>query len=395
MFILLLIFFLGTSDNQMISPLLPLIAEDLGYGDRVGEVGKIMGPAYAFAAAVAALLIGPISDKYGRRRFLIYASIVFGLSLIAVMLIRDAGTLAATRVLTGLAAGTFSTCSIAYVADYFPYQRRGVAMSVVQAGYFGALVIGVPVANQIAKWQSWRVSFAFFGALSLLAFFLVAFLLPEDKQPAADGELSDRLARRFGNIRVVFDNTERIASIVAAFFVSGGFVGFFFYLGSWLRDSLGLSTGELNLFFIIVGFALVVGAVVAGPLSDKFGKRSLSILSTILLAPMLLLIPNLGWGWLLFVCFFLASTAFAFRQGPLQALATELVPSRARGALVAVRNTFSQIGIAVSTVASGLLYDRFGYDAVGLFSGVMTIAAAGCIFLMKEPAGHKTEAQHE
>jgi predicted MFS family arabinose efflux permease len=256
-------------------------------------------------------------------------------------------------------------------------------------------VIGVPVANQIAKWQSWRVSFAFFGALSLLAFFLVAFLLPEDKQPAADGELSDRLARRFGNIRVVFDNTERIASIVAAFFVSGGFVGFFFYLGSWLRDSLGLSTGELNLFFIIVGFALVVGAVVAGPLSDKFGKRSLSILSTILLAPMLLLIPNLGWGWLLFVCFFLASTAFAFRQGPLQALATELVPSRARGALVAVRNTFSQIGIAVSTVASGLLYDRFGYDAVGLFSGVMTIAAAGCIFLMKEPAGHKTEAQHE
>src|SRR5215210_7100985 len=176
MAVLLLIFFLGTSDNQMISPLLPLIAAD--FKSTEGEIGKLLGPAYALAAAVAALLIGPLSDKYGRRRFLLYASILFGLSLLAVILIKDARALAAVRVLTGLAAGTFSTCSIAYVADYFPYERRGVAMSVVQAGYFGALVLGVPVANQIAKWQSWRTSFAFFGALAVVAFFLIALMLP-------------------------------------------------------------------------------------------------------------------------------------------------------------------------------------------------------------------------
>ncbi|HEX8087258.1 MAG TPA: MFS transporter, partial [Blastocatellia bacterium] len=135
MAILLLIFFLGTSDNQMISPLLPLIAGDFGYGDRVGEVGRFLGPAYALAAALAALLVGPVSDKYGRRRFLLYASVLFGASLLVVLLIRDFRSLAITRIFTGLAAGAFSTCSIAYVADYFPYNRRGVAMSVVQAGY--------------------------------------------------------------------------------------------------------------------------------------------------------------------------------------------------------------------------------------------------------------------
>src|ERR1051325_6073633 len=153
---LLLIFFLGTSDNQMISPLLPLIARDFGFSDEVGKVGQLILPAYALAAAAAALLVGPISDKYGRRRFLLLASVLFGLSLLVVYLIRDFRALAAARIFTGLAAGTFSTCSIAYVADYFPYSRRAVAMSVVQAGYFGALVGGVPVANQIAQWQSWR-----------------------------------------------------------------------------------------------------------------------------------------------------------------------------------------------------------------------------------------------
>jgi predicted MFS family arabinose efflux permease len=375
----------------MISPLLPLIARDFGYSDQVGRVGQFILPAYALAAAAAALLVGPISDKYGRRRFLLYASILFGISLLVVYSITDFRALAVARIFTGLAAGAFSTCSIAYVADYFPYHRRGVAMSVVQAGYFGSLVIGVPVANQIAQWQSWRSSFAFFGALSLIAFLLIAALLPEDKHLMREQNLAARMARRFDNIRLVFESRERVASIAAAFFVSGGFVGFFSYLGSWLGKDLKLSLGEINIFFIAIGFALLTGGVIAGPVADRFGKRGVSILSTLILAPMLLVIPNLRWGVLLLTCFLAASIAFAFRQGPLQALATELVPRHARGALVAVRNTASQIGIAVAGFACSQLYDKMGYGAVGLFSGALTLAAAFCIVMMREPGAKAAE----
>ncbi|MEW6210692.1 MAG: MFS transporter, partial [Acidobacteriota bacterium] len=195
MVILLLVFFLGTSDNQMISALLPRIARDLGASE--GEVGKLMLPVYALAAAAAALVIGPLSDRAGRRMFLLYASILFGISLVCAAFIKDIYSLAAIRLLTGLAAGVFSTCSIAYVGDYFPYERRGMAMSVVQAGYFAALVLGVPVANFLAGWQSWRASFIFFGALSGIAFLLVAALLPDDKNAASHS----RSVRRFDNIR--------------------------------------------------------------------------------------------------------------------------------------------------------------------------------------------------
>jgi predicted MFS family arabinose efflux permease len=62
-----------------------------------------------------------------------------------------------------------------------------------------------------------------------------------------------------------------------------------------------------------------------------------------------------------------------------------MVPRSARGAFVAVRNTASQMGIAVSTALSGLLYDGAGYAAVGLMSGAVTLAAGLCIFFMREP----------
>jgi predicted MFS family arabinose efflux permease len=382
MAILFLIFFLGNSDNQMVSPLLPLIAGEFNLD--VGQVGGLMIPAYALAAATAALLVGPISDKFGRRRFLLAASILFGVSVLSVFLIRDVRLLAAIRILTGLASGTFSTCSIAYVANYFPYDRRGAAMSVVLAGYSAALVVGVPVASVLAQSRGWRTSFAFFGTLALAAFLLVFFLLPEDRH-SIEQVRAQRVARRFDNIRVVFETRERVAAIAAAFLVSAGFVGFFSYLGSWLQNSLGLKTRDVGFFFIIVGVASLIGAFAAGPLSDRFGKRLVSILSTILLALMLFVIPRAGWGPVLFASFLTASLAFAFRQGPLQALATRLVPSRVQGAFVAVRNTGSQIGIAASAAICGLLYKTFGYSAVGLFSAITTMGAAVCILMMKEP----------
>jgi predicted MFS family arabinose efflux permease len=381
--ILFLIFFLGSSDNQMISPLLPLIAREFGL--KEGEVLQMIGPAYALAAATAALLVGPLSDRFGRRRFLLYASILFGASLVSVWLVGDVKILAGVRLFTGLAAGVFSTCSIAYVADYFPYKRRGVAMSIVQAGYFGALVVGVQIANNIAQWQGWRTSFVAFGVLSMVAFLAVLILLPEDKHLMTDQDSSAIVARRFHNVRMLFDNRERVAAIAAAFCVSGGFVGFFSLLGSWLKKGLQFSTRELDLVFAMIGVSLLIGVVVAGPVSDKVGKRGVSILSTIVLAAMLPIIPALGRGVMLFASLMAAALAFAFRQGPLQALATELVPRRSRGTLVAARNTASQIGIAIATVACGQLYDHAGYRAVGLFSGIVTLAAAVCIFVMKEP----------
>lgn len=378
--LLFFLLFLGVSDGQILSPLLSLIAKE--FAVTAGAAGKLLNGVYAIAAAIAALTVGRVSDKHGRRRFLEVAVAVFALSLLLVAFVSDLRWLAVLRFFTGFAAGIFSLCTIACIGDYFSYDRRGAAMSAVQAGYFAALVAGVPLGSWLAEWQGWRAAFVCFGLLSMPMIFLLR-LLPDDGKR----EITARTASQTG-ISSLFVSRAHYAAIGAAFFVSLGFAGFVQYLGAWLTapQGLGLRAGGVGLFFIAFGVAALCGSLAAFYFSDKISKQRLSLICTPLLAVILLAIPQMSLGIFLYVAFGTASFLYAFRQGPLQALATELVSQDLRGSLIALRNVASQIGIALTSVICAQLYDARGYLAVGLFSAVATSAAIVCIALMREPA---------
>ena len=58
---------------------------------------------------------------------------------------------------------------------------------------------------------------------------------------------------------------------------------------------------------------------------------------------------------------------------------TQMVGSGQRGAMVALRNVSSQLGIAAATFGGGFLYEQWNFAAVALFCSLMT---AGVVFLL-------------
>jgi predicted MFS family arabinose efflux permease len=85
----------------------------------------------------------------------------------------------------------------------------------------------------------------------------------------------------------------------------------------------------------------------------------------------------------------------AFRQGPLTALITELVPSPQRGAFIALRNIFSQTGIGLAAFLGGLLYERDGYGAVTTLCAAMTgLVVLLLITHIVEPQNGKSEVRN-
>jgi predicted MFS family arabinose efflux permease len=363
---LFLLLFLGLADNQMIAALLPSLVKSLNI--TVSTAGLLV-VVYSLAAAVAAFFSGTLSDHYGRRRFLLAGGAFFAVASFAAAWSRTLNELMLARALTGLAAGTLSTCSITFAADWFAYNVRGRAIGLISSAYFAAPILGVPIAAQIADHFGWRRAFLFFAALAVVATLATLRLPRERLNPQPSTEKLRTAARAF---RSFLTRRDTAAALVVAFLVSGGLVGFLTYIGEWLNTSFGLPTRTIGWVFMLGGIVAVGSAPLGGILSDRWGKRAISIASNIVLAVALAFVPFLPWGLGLLGVFALASLGAAFRQGPLTALMTEMVPAAQRGSFIAVRNISSQMGIGATAYLGGVLFQKSGYAAVTTLCAVMT-----------------------
>jgi len=363
---LFLLLFLGLADNQMIAALLPALVKS--FGISLSTAGLLV-VVYSLAAAVASFLSGTLSDHFGRRRFLLAGGAFFALASFAAAESRTLNELMLARALTGLAAGTLSTCSVTFAADWFAYNVRGRAIGLISSAYFAAPILGVPIAAQIADRFGWRRAFLFFAALAVVATLATLRLPRERLNPRPSTEKLRSAAKAF---RSFLARRDTAAALVIAFLVSGGLVGFLTYLGEWLSASFGLPTRTIGWVFMLGGIVAVGSAPLGGILSDRWGKRAISIASNIALVLALALYPLLPWGWGLLGVFALASLGAAFRQGPLTALMTEMVPPAQRGSFIAMRNISSQMGIGATAYLGGVLFQRSGYAAVTSLCAVMT-----------------------
>jgi predicted MFS family arabinose efflux permease len=388
---LFLLLFQGVADNQMISPLLPLIQKS--FAVDVTVVGTLV-VAYSIAAALSSLVSGGLSDRYGRKIFLVVSA--FGFAAVS-LLTHWAGSFATLLVLrfaVGLCAGTISTCTIAMASDVFPYEVRGRAIGTISSAYFAALILGVPIGSLVADRFEWRTIFPGIAAVAFVIALSNWLFLPDRKIQNSHGAPEDyHLRARIKSFGGFFVKPNLLAAVVMAFFVSGGIVGLITYVGVWLNNVFQVPVRMIGIIFLLSGAVSLVGAPLGGWMSDRWGKRRVSISSNVLLAVSILLIPWLRWGILLFVVFGALSLSAAFRQGPITALITELVEEHERGSLVALRNIFSQLGIACAAFLGGVVYQRWGYAAVAaLCAGFTLIVVWLLVQFIDEPQTARTTA---
>ncbi|MFQ5792853.1 MAG: MFS transporter, partial [Acidobacteriota bacterium] len=308
---------LGLVDNQILSPILPEIA--LSFGVTVGLIGVTVS-GYALAAAMAALVVGPLSDRTGRRRpFLLGAGSGFALASLSVYVSPSFAVFAVARGLAGAAAGIISALVVTSIADVVPYDRRGRAMGWVASAYFAAPILGVPVASWVAEQLGWR---ALYIAFAVAAALLVLALRTLGTEAAGwQGQAEGQERPRPSYLRFL-QHRSTAAAVLSAFFVSGGVTGFIIYLGAYLRQQFGLSVTSVGLVFLLSGSASMLGALGAGSVSDRVGKRTVALAGTLALAGFVLVFPSLSGGVLPYVCLAAIGLAAASRVAPLQSLVT-------------------------------------------------------------------------
>ncbi|MDZ7363179.1 MAG: MFS transporter [candidate division KSB1 bacterium] len=382
--LLLGILLLGLADVQIISPILPKLAEDFSVSPAL--MGTAVS-AYAIAAALWALVVGPLSDQIGRLIFLRAAAWALAGAASAAYFAGYFEHYVAARVLAGLAGGTISACVIAQVADLFDYSARGRAMGWVGAIYFIAAVIAVPLGAWITAAWSWRLLYLLQIALA----FILGLLVQPSWSPAAsqkderDHSVKKVLRQQLQNYPRYLAQKATRMGLLLAITVSAAVAGLVTYLGVWLTTAFGMSIATIGVVFMITGVASVIGALGGGWMADHLGKRRMMALSSLLLAAILLAVSAVQTRTSVFLFCAAGGLAMALREGPFQALISELVPANERGAYIALRNGISQLAIAVAVALGVILFERFGFHAVAYFAAACSLAASGLALLMAEP----------
>jgi len=362
--------FLGASyvySTTIMAPLLLQLAAQFG----VSDVPTI----------VLGILVGPYSDRYGRKRFLVSGALLLAASTLAAALAPTFALVVASRFCGGIGAALLGSSMTAALADAVPYRQRGGAIAIVSTGgNLFAFVVGLPLAGIVAEATSWRVSLAMLAALFVVGAAAIARWIPPSHASATVAGV-----RRL--YRLALGDRSALLLLAAALLAGFAWTGWSGYVVVFFQRTFELPQGIASIFTITTGVGFFVGGQIGGRTGDRFGNRSVGIA--------VLVVAAAAYAAMTPAALPIAAAAalnvvlialIAARVVTIQVMLSEQVPA-SRGTLMAI---FGSVNAAAAggVALAGLAIDIGGF---GLFVGIVcvilvTTAAALLVFVHERAA---------
>ena len=267
--------FTSVTGVGIVVPLLPVYAHDLGASGLY--IGLIFG---AFSVSRTFLLpyFGGISDRKGRKPFIVAGLLGYTLVSIAFMFSADVNSLIVIRFLQGIASAMIMPVAQAYIGDITPEGREGFYMGAFNVSMFVGLSIG-PLAGGVINDQfSLNAAFASMGILAAAGCMLSFFLLPpvsserifgRDKAPRSVARLlRDRVIAGLFIVRFCYITCIGIIWCFlpvyadSEFGLSSSLIGILVMLGvcisGMLQVPMGLLADRINKRYMIISGCLII-----------------------------------------------------------------------------------------------------------------------------------------
>jgi predicted MFS family arabinose efflux permease len=363
--------------SVVMAPVLTPIADE--FGITPGAAGLVVA-AYGAPGILVAVLAGPYSDRFGRKRFLVGGSLIMGLFTLLAAFATSFPVLIGTRMVAGVGASVIYPNSNATLGDHFPYAERARAVATVIGMNTMASIIGVPLAGIIAQATTWRASVAIVGLLSIAAAVLLYFRLRPAQTPLNEAKVRELY-------RSIVTNRSALGAIASSLLGSLYWFTWSTYVVVFFQITFGLSEAIASTFALTQGLGVLVGSQLGGRLGARIGHRPVVAGAVLGSGTILFLQTNLAPPLAIAAVLNLAlSAVIGARFASNTTLLTEQVPE-ARGTLLAVSASLTSAGIVAGASIGGILIDAFGFWSVGAFCLVVAVLAAlvVSVFVREEP----------
>lgn len=367
---------------MIIAPILPQLGAQLNIPEALQ--GTLIS-AYALTVGFFALVMGPVSDRIGRRKILIYGSAAMTIALGLHAAATGYTSMLIVRALAGVAGGVLSGSAVSYIGDYFPYERRGWANGWVMSGAATGQILGIPLGTILSEAFAFYAPFLLFCFTMLITLIMVIRFLPQPEVELSDQKIG--LSNAVKQYKNMLQRTDISAASVAYFVMFLSISMYVVYLPTWLTDSFTVGASEIASMFLIGGVANVLTGPQAGRLSDRIGRKKIILISCIGTSFLMFSTTFLVFKFtMVYPLFFAIMILVAMRISPFQALLSEIVAGNNRGTLMSLLVSLGQVGFGVGGALAGLTYTSSGYFSNTIFSAIFVLSAGLIIwYYLPEP----------
>ena len=356
------------------SPVLPLFAEYLGADPSgVGLVASVS----AFTGVVASIPAGLFSDRFGRKRMLVFSLLVFSSAPFLYLFVINLWQLALVRFYHGLATAIFVPVAMALVSDVYERTRGeklGWFSTSTLIGRFMAPVVGGSIIGALvySPLLSYRVVYLVCGGAALLALIL-AIRLPSPREREGERQSWDETLSAFKGVitnRAVVITSAVEAAILFAYGTFETFIPLY-------SLKVGLSAYQIGVCLSAQVITLAISKPMMGRVSDKHGRTPQIFVGAILGALCIGSFHLFGSFLTILALSILFGLSLSVVTSATSAYIADLAKEEARGSAMGILGSIMDIGHTTGPIVSGFAATYFGFPWA--FMGAAIVLAASSI----------------
>ncbi|NMH86853.1 sugar porter family MFS transporter [Flavivirga algicola] len=392
---------------------------------------------WAMSCALIGCLFGAItsgifSDKFGRKRLLIFSALLFVASAIGTGATSSFNLFIIYRIMGGIGIGLASNLSPMYIAEVSPAKTRGKFVSLNQLtivigillAQIANLMIAEPVASDatnaeiLTSWNGqWGWRWMFWAEIIPSGlFFILMFFVPESPRWLVQNRSENKAGKileKIGGLeyaklelasvkKTLTSASEKVSfsqllkpglrpvliiGIVLAAFQQWCGINVIFNYAEEIFEAAGYGVSDILFNIVVTGSVNLIFTFVAIYTVDKLGRRALMLIGAGGLAGIYAVMGfayhfNVA-GWPLLLLVVIAIACYAMSLAPVTwVILSEIFPNRIRGAAMAVATVSLWSACFLLTYTFPILNDALGTSGIFWLYGI--ICLAGFIFVLKK-----------
>ncbi|EPJ47270.1 MAG: hypothetical protein OFPII_14610 [Osedax symbiont Rs1] len=275
--ILIMLSALGPVALNIFLPSMPNLTESLRTSYDISQLTLTL---YLVATALSQLILGPLSDKYGRRPIILAGVAVYIVASFSCAFAVNIEQLIIGRIFQAAGGCAGLVVTRAMVRDLYDQNK---ATSIL--GYMTMIMAIAPMMSPIIggyldQWSSWRASFYLVSVLGLMVFMLSFNKLHEtNHQLVADMKLGNIIAK----YRLLIVQRQYLGYVLGTSFGSAVFFAFIAGAPFYATKVLGLQPSEYGFYFIMVSCGYMSGNFISGRFATRLCGRLMLKMSSVVL----------------------------------------------------------------------------------------------------------------